>query len=54
MGSIMQVFALLFIIILSFAFHLIVYEDDYVEKWYWKVLGGGGILLLVFAAIMGY
>lgn len=39
---------------LSFLFHLIVYENDWVEKWYWKVLGGGGILLLVFAAIMGY
>jgi len=50
----MQVFALLFIIILSFAFHLIVYENDYVEKWYWKVLGGGSILLLALAGVMGY
>ena len=50
----MEVFALLFIIFLSFVFHLIVYENDYVEKWYWKVLGGGGILLLCLGAIMGY
>tara|TARA_B100000780_G_C20699950_1_gene278300 strand:+ start:97 stop:261 length:165 start_codon:yes stop_codon:yes gene_type:complete len=54
MGSIMHMFALLFIIFLSFAFHCIVYEDDYVKKWYWKVLGGGGILFLVFLAILGY
>ena len=50
----MEVFALLFIIFLSFVFHCIVYEDDYVKKWYWKVLGGGSILLLCLAAIMGY
>ncbi len=37
----MEMFACLFIIGLSFLFHLIVYENDYVEKWYWKVLGGG-------------
>jgi hypothetical protein len=30
------------------------WEDDYVKKWYWKVLIGGGILALTFAAIMGY
>ena len=39
---------------LSFGFHCIVWEDDYVKKWYWKVLIGGGILALTFAAIMGY
>jgi len=54
MGSIMEMFALLFIIFLSFAFHCIVYEDDYVKKWYWKVLGGGTIILLVGAAVLGY
>ena len=54
MGSIMQMFGLLFIIFLSFAFHCVVYEDDYVKKWYWKVLLGGGILALVFAGVMGY
>jgi hypothetical protein len=32
----------------------VVYEDDYVKKWYWKVLLGGGILALVFAGVMGY
>ena len=30
------------------------YMFDYVKKWYWKVLGGGGILLLVLLAIIGY
>tara|TARA_B100000780_G_scaffold14431_1_gene9703 strand:+ start:375 stop:539 length:165 start_codon:yes stop_codon:yes gene_type:complete len=54
MGSIMQMFALLFMVALSFVFHLIVWEDDYVKKWYWKVLGGGAVLLLGFAAILGY
>ena len=32
----MEMFACLFIIGLSFLFHLIVYENDWVEKWYWK------------------
>jgi len=50
----MEMFACLFIIFLSFVFHCVVWEDDYVEKWYWKVLIGGGILALTFAAIMGY
>ena len=54
MGSIMEIFALLFIIFLSFIFHCVVYEDDYVKKWYGKVLSGGGIIGLTFAAIMGY
>jgi hypothetical protein len=54
MGSILHMLGLLFIIFLSFVFHCVVYEDDYVKKWYWKVLIGGGIILLVFAAIMGY
>ena len=54
MGTIMEMFACLFIIGLSFLFHLIVFEDDWVEKWYWKVLGGGSILLLALAGVMGY
>jgi|TARA_R110000823_G_scaffold49330_2_gene124619 hypothetical protein len=54
MGSIMNIFAILFIIFLSFVFHCVVWEDDYVKKWYWKVLIGGGILALTFAAVMGY
>jgi len=54
MGSIMEIFALLFIIFLSFVFHCVVYEDDYVKKWYWKALIGVGLLALTFAAIMGY
>jgi len=50
----MTTFAVLFILILSFLFHIVVWEDDYVKKWYWKVLIGGAILLLVFLAIAGY
>jgi hypothetical protein len=50
----MNIFAILFIIFLSFVFHCVVWEDDYVKKWYWKVLIGGGILALTFAGVMGY
>jgi len=54
MGSLFHIFALLFVIFLSFVFHCVVYEDDYVKKWYWKVLLGGGILILIFAGVMSY
>ena len=54
MGPIMEMFACLFIVGLSFLFHLIVYENDYIEKWYWKVLLGGGILVISLLGIMGY
>ena len=30
----MEMFAYLFIIGLSFVFHCVVWEDDYVKKWY--------------------
>ena len=50
----MNIFAILFIIFLSFVFHCVVWEDDYVKKWYWKALIGGDILALTFAAVMGY
>tara|TARA_B110000908_G_C10099217_1_gene377763 strand:+ start:43 stop:210 length:168 start_codon:yes stop_codon:yes gene_type:complete len=53
-GSLMDIFGLLFIIILSFAFHCVVYEDDYVKKWYWKVLAGGSIVAVSIAAVLGY
>ena len=51
---ILELFGILFIIGLSFLFHMVVYEDDWVKEWYWKVLIGGGILTVVFFAIMGY
>jgi len=54
MVSILHIFALLFIIFLSFAFHCVVHEDTYVKKWYWKVLISVGIIALIFAAVMGY
>ena len=51
---ILELFGILFIIGLSFLFHMVVYEDDWVKEWYWKVLIGGGIITVVFMAIMGY
>jgi len=50
----MHMFGIIFIIFLSFVFHCVVYEDDYIKKWYWKLLIGLGILVLSGAAIMGY
>lgn len=51
---ILELFGILFIIGLSFLFHMVVYEDDWVKEWYWKALIGGSILIVVFLAIMGY
>ena len=51
---ILELFGILFIIGLSFLFHMVVYEDDWVKEWYWKTLIGGSILLVAFMAIMGY
>ena len=51
---ILELFGMLFIIGLSFLFHCVVYEDDWVKEWYWKVLIGSGIITVVFLAIMGY
>jgi hypothetical protein len=51
---ILEFFGILFILLLSFVFHMVVYEDEWVEAWYWKVLIGGGIITVVFFAIMGY
>jgi|TARA_R110000744_G_scaffold72256_1_gene145196 hypothetical protein len=53
-GSIMEMFGILFILVLSFVFHCVVYEDDYIKKWYWKILIGSGIIIISIAAIMGY
>jgi len=51
---ILEFFGILFILLLSFIFHMVVYEDDWVKEWYWKVLIGGGIITVVFMAIMVY
>ena len=51
---ILELFGILFIICLSFLFHMVVYEDDWVKEWYLKLLVGGAILTLVFLAILGY
>ena len=41
----------LIIVGLGFVFHLVVISDDWVKKWYWKVLIGGGILTLIYFLI---
>ncbi len=51
---ILDFLGILFILGLSFLFHMVVYEDDWVKEWYWKVLIGGGIVTVAFMAIMGY
>ena len=51
---ILDFLGILFILGLSFLFHCVVYEDDWVKEWYWKALIGGSILTVAFMAIMGY
>ena len=53
-NSLLEILGIFFIIGLSFVFHMVVYEDDWVDKWYWKVLIGGGILTVGMLAILGY
>lgn len=54
MGVFMQFFALLFMVGLSFVFHILVWENDYVQKWYWKIIIGLGILGLITLGVLGY
>jgi len=51
---ILDFLGILFILLLSFVFHCVVWEDDWVKEWYWKTLIGGSILLVALMAIMGY
>ena len=51
---ILDFLGILSILGLSFVFHCVVWEDDWVKEWYWKTLIGGAILLVTFMAIMGY
>lgn len=53
-NSLLEILGIFFIIGLSFVFHMVVYEDDWVKEWYWKVLIGGGILTVGMLAILGY
>ena len=53
-NSLLEILGIFFIIGLSFVFHLVVYEDDWIKEWYWKVLIGGGILTVGMVAILGY
>ena len=52
--SLLEFLGFLLIVGLGFVFHMVVYSDDWVKKWYWKVLIGGGILTIGILAIMGY
>ncbi len=52
--SVLEFLGILLIVGLGFVFHMVVYSDDWVKKWYWKVLIGGGILTVGILAIMGY
>jgi hypothetical protein len=52
--SILETLGILMLLVLSFVFHILVYEDDYIEKWYWKLLSACIILGISFTAIMGY
>ena len=52
--SVLEFLGILLIVGLGFVFHMVVYSDDWVKKWYWKVLIGGGILTIGILAIMGY
>ena len=53
-SSILELLGMCMLIVLSFVFHITVYEDDYVKKWYWKLACAIGILGICFLAIMGY
>lgn len=48
----LELYGILFLIILSFVFHVLVWEDDYIKKWYWKLIAAIAILLIVFAAFI--
>ena len=52
--NILEILGLLFIVGLGFLFHLLVYEDTYVKKWYWKLIVAIIILGISLLAIMGY
>ncbi len=48
----LEIYGILFLVILSFVFHILVWEDDYIKKWYWKLTAAIAILLIVFAAVI--
>ncbi len=52
--NILEMLGLLFLVGLGFLFHLLVYSDDYVKKWYWKLIIAILILGVSLLAIMGY
>ena len=52
--SVLETLGLLFLVGLSFVFHLLVYEDAYIKKWYWKTIIAILILAICFLALTGY
>ena len=52
--SVLETLGLLFLVGLSFVFHLLVYEDAYIKKWYWKTIIAILILAIFFLALTGY
>ena len=52
--SVLETLGLLFLVGLSFVFHLLVYEDAYIKKWYWKTIIAILILAICFLALAGY
>ena len=52
MNSVLEAYGIIFIIGLSFVFHLLVYEDDYIKEWYWKVLVAIVLLGMAIAPIL--
>ena len=52
--TVLETLGLLFLVGLSFVFHLLVYEDAYIKKWYWKTIIAILILAICFLALAGY
>ena len=48
----LELYGIFFLIIVSFVFHVLVWEDDYIEKWHWKLAAAIVIFLIVFAAFI--
>lgn len=48
----LELYGIFFLIIVSFVFHILVWEDDYIKKWYWKLTAAIVLLLITFAAFI--
>ena len=52
--SLLEVSGIFFLVFLSFVFHLLVYENDYVEKWYYKLIIAVAICVWGWGSIAGW